>query len=1155
MLKTLLATTVLALAAGLALADEPIRTLLLTGHNNHNWQYTSRVHADTLAATGRFAVTISDDPATALTTKPAQPWQLFVLDYNDSQAEKRWGDAAEKAFTKAVSDGAGVVAVHSANNAFKGWAEYETMLGLMWREGTGHGKFHTFTVSTVDNADPIMAGLPTWFETTDELYHKLVNSQNAKYKLLAQAMSTKESGGTGQNEPMAFTLQFGKGRVFATPLGHVWNGSDDQKNSVTNPNFRALLCRGAEWAATGAVTLGKEWQPTAADAAANTLSDAEKAEGWTLLFDGKTSTGWRGYKKAEFPKDGWVIENGTIKHIGGKGGGDIVTTEQYDNFELKIDWRVTEGGNSGVIYRVTEDHNYPWETGPEMQVLDDSKHADGKKPKTRAGTLYDIIPCAVDVSRPPGEWNTAKLVANGTKIQHWLNGFKVVDIDTSSDEYKKAHAASKWPGMKDYNTRKKGHIDLQDHGDTVEFRNIKIRRAGAPNPTTPTPASREVKAGNLTHGPFPGHCTPTSISVWARGAEAGEYRLWLSDAKGTLVATADAKAVTDNDLCMTFTVKALAPATAYTARVSAVVNPGTAEKPLPGAGECAAITAPDSTNPNASTTIVFGSCTNDFVDRPQPVWNAIGAVKPEAVCLIGDTPYIDTTDLSVQRAKYGNLFAVNELAALRQRGAVVYGVWDDHDMGANDADGRLKGKENSRKAFLEYHANAGAGNGTEGVYNSFRRGPVEVFMIDARWFSNNQTRTLLGEEQWQWLLDNLRASTAQFKLLVSGMVWNDNVRPDKTDYWGHYPKERQRLFDFIRSERIGGVILVGGDIHRSRAFRTHPFVATSPSREPILDAIPYTLHEWTSSPLGANVVESWNVPGPALVWDEGNPNAFMVVQTDAGGRSMTARWMSAAGRELYRQRVTAEELTPMPAGNPFSPSRTALPATRGPGWEERHTAILSTFELATSSQDRTKPPAAPNTGRVVFLGDSITEGWAGAGSSAWGAKFGPLGAANAGIGGDRTEHVLWRLDHGLLDAMRNARTRLVVLMIGTNNSNGGDHSAAEIAEGVTAIVDRLTTGLGEAKVLVLGVFPRSPKSDTVRRKVATVNSLIAALDQSSRGGRVFYLDIGDRFLGKDKWDGELPKEIMPDFLHLSEKGYTIWAEAVEPKIAELLGER
>ncbi|MDP1661416.1 MAG: DUF1080 domain-containing protein, partial [Phycisphaerales bacterium] len=883
-----------------------------------------------------------------------------------------------------------------------------------------------------------------------------------------------------------------------------------------------------------------------------TLTDAERAAGWTLLFDGKTTANFRGYKKAEFPAEGWVVENGVLKHLGGKGGGDIVTTDQYDDFELMIDWRAAEGANSGIIYRCTEDHNFPWETGPEMQVLDDARHPDGKKPRTRAGTLYDIVPCAVDVSRPAGEWNHARLVANGTKIEHWLNGFKVVDIDTASDEYKKAHAASKWPGMKDYNTRKKGHIDLQDHGDTVEFRNIKVRRMGEPNPATPTKASREPKAGSLTHGPFPGDCGVDEVTVWARGASPGAYRMWLSDHNDALIATVDATASDENDLCMTFRARVLPPASTLTARVSAVVNAATADRPLPGSGACVVRTLPSLAASGVPATIVFGSCTNDYVDRAQPIWNAVAAVKPDVVCLLGDTPYIDTTDLAVQRAKYANLFAVSELAALRQRGTVVYGVWDDHNFGRNDTDGRLPGKENSRKAFLEYHTNTAAGTGNEGVYSSFRRGPIEVFLLDARWFSNTDTRTLLGEAQWLWLLDGLKRSSAPFKLLATGMVWNDNVRPNKTDYWGYFPKERQRLFDYIRNERIGGVVLIGGDIHRSRALRTHPFDPVKP-REPALDAVPYTLHEWISSPLGNSVHEAWNVPGPALAWDRGESHAFLAVSSEPSGDAISARWISRSGRELFRERVTVAELTPKVPGALYSPTAAARPVPRDSRWEQRHAGIVAQLEPAAEARPGEVPPP-PNAGRLVFLGDSITDAWPSEGRAEWDARFAPRGAVGAGIGGDRTEHVIWRLDNGLLDAMRAARTRLVVLMIGTNNSHGGDHSAAEIAEGIAAITDRLTVQLADTKVLLLGVFPRGAKPDFQRRKVADVNALIAKLD-GSMGGRVKYLDIGKAFLDKDGWLGTIAPNIMPDSLHLSAKGYTVWADAVEPTIAEMLGER
>ncbi|MEK6702809.1 MAG: family 16 glycoside hydrolase [Planctomycetota bacterium] len=469
----------LSAASGCAVSAEPIHALIVTGHNNHNWQYTSRMHKDTLEATGKFAVDITDAPATALAdAKALAKYKVVILDYNDSHQAKRWGEPAEATFLAAVRGGLGVVSVHSANNAFNGWADYERMIGLMWREGTGHGKFHEFEVKVVDAEHPVFKGLPTITKTSDELYHKLVNSQKAEYKLLASAMSAKETGGTGNDEPMALTLAFGSGRVFHTPLGHVWTNSASSKVSVTTPTFRSVLTRGAEWAATGSVTLGPTWSDIRTH---NVLTDDEKSQGWELLFDGKTSPKLRGWKKDKLPGS-WKFDDGTLHvvkspdHAGGEDAGDICTLDQYKNFEFECEWKVGQGGNSGIMYHCTEDHTYPWETGPEMQILDDERHQDGKKPQTTAGSMYDIFAPAVDSARPPGEWNRARIVCKGTRVEHWLNGFKVVDTDTAGKEFTDAKAKSKWPGMPDYATRPSGFIALQDHGDEVAFRNIKVRK-------------------------------------------------------------------------------------------------------------------------------------------------------------------------------------------------------------------------------------------------------------------------------------------------------------------------------------------------------------------------------------------------------------------------------------------------------------------------------------------------------------------------------------------------------------------------------------------------------------------------------------------------------------------------------------------------------
>lgn len=465
------AALVVTLALAASAQAQTIRTLLVTGQNNHNWRYTSRVHAETLEATGRFAVTITDDPGLDLSQPDfLKPFHLIVLDYN---AEARWPSSAEANFSAAVSAGTGVVAIHAANNAFPGWADYETMLALHWRSGaTSHGRFHAFPVEFVDKTHPITRNLPD-FTTPDELYHNMVNPREAPYALLARAMSSTESGGSGKHEPMALTTQFGKGRVFATPLGHTWQGDDMSKSSVVSPGFRSLLVRGAEWAATGDVTLPAAYTPVVK--AHNTLSADEKAAGWTLLFDGTSTAGWHGWKQPTFPSKGWSVKDGTLCFTPGEGGGDIATDAEFGDFELAWEWKVAEGGNSGVMYRCTEDKNYPWETGREYQILDDARHADGKGRLTRAACMYAVAPLEFDVARPAGEWNHARIVCKGDRIEHHLNGFKVVDLDAASQEYAAAIDASKFRTMPHYGKPLKGRIALQDHGDPVWYRNIKIR--------------------------------------------------------------------------------------------------------------------------------------------------------------------------------------------------------------------------------------------------------------------------------------------------------------------------------------------------------------------------------------------------------------------------------------------------------------------------------------------------------------------------------------------------------------------------------------------------------------------------------------------------------------------------------------------------------
>lgn len=181
---------------------------------------------------------------------------------------------------------------------------------------------------------------------------------------------------------------------------------------------------------------------------------------------------------------------------------------------------------------------------------------------------------------------------------------------------------------------------------------------------------------------------------------------------------------------------------------------------------------------------------------------------------------------------------------------------------------------------------------------------------------------------------------------------------------------------------------------------------------------------------------------------------------------------------------------------------------------------------------------------LVFLGDSITQGWEGAGAEVWKRRFGDYRALNIGVSGDRTQHVLWRLDHGHFDDIR---PKLIVLMIGTNNSNREDHTVSEIADGVRAIVAKLREKSPESHILLLDIFPRGATPNAQRGKNCQVNQIIARLDD---GKQVHFRAIGHLFLD-DR--GTIPEEIMPDFLHLSERGYQIWAEAIDADVRQFLG--
>jgi hypothetical protein len=207
-----------------------------------------------------------------------------------------------------------------------------------------------------------------------------------------------------------------------------------------------------------------------------TRQEQAEKKGWSWLFDGTSTDAFRAYKKGAFPKSAWTNENQTLKTIVGGEVVDLVTKERFENFDLHLDWKISPGGNSGVMYHVTENFERSYETGPEMQVLDDSKHKDGASPKTSAGALYALIAPTNKVLKPVGEWNHARLRVQTNHVEHWLNGKKIVEYDLNSKEVRKLIASSKFKDMPRFAKQKTGRIVLQHHRDEVWYRNIRIHR-------------------------------------------------------------------------------------------------------------------------------------------------------------------------------------------------------------------------------------------------------------------------------------------------------------------------------------------------------------------------------------------------------------------------------------------------------------------------------------------------------------------------------------------------------------------------------------------------------------------------------------------------------------------------------------------------------
>lgn len=423
-------------------------------------------------------------------------------------------------------------------------------------------------------------------------------------------------------------------------------------------------------------------------------------------------------------------------------------------------------------------------------------------------------------------------------------------------------------------------------------------RPSPPRPAQDSPAPQEPTAlAESLVGPLLGH-VDHERAIWiARTPEAGPVALHVEGGGARL--TWEALADQASDRMLRFDVRGLEPDTPYRYELWAA---GTL---LAGGAACSFRTAPPPDAP-ARTRLALGSCASSDAAT---VWSTIELEGVDGLVLLGDTPYIDSTDLAAARAAHRRFLAVPELARLA-RGTPVWGTWDDHDFGRNDSDGTLLGKEHTRRAFVEHRGHTHDGDGAGGVYTSFRRGPLEVFLLDTRWFARTEPvsgadprPTLLGEAQWEWLQKGLVASTAPFKVIACGMIFDDKQNKESDD-WGSYPHERERLERMLGEYVVPGVVLVGGDIHVSRHLR-YPETRARAG---------YVLDQLIVSPLHERVIPSLDVPHPALLWSAQEPRVFLTLEADTTGATPTleARWVQdtgrGLGRELRRVRWTADDL-------------------------------------------------------------------------------------------------------------------------------------------------------------------------------------------------------------------------------------------------------
>ncbi len=361
-----------------------------------------------------------------------------------------------------------------------------------------------------------------------------------------------------------------------------------------------------------------------------------------------------------------------------------------------------------------------------------------------------------------------------------------------------------------------------------------------------------AQANEEVVGPIVGTVESTTAHILYRPG-ARETSLHLSVlTEGQLVQRVAGVSSSENDFVARFAVRGLKAATTYSYRIEDADG-----RVIVAVDEAHSFTTANPARKGNRVSVAFVSCVDI---EPNGIWKEMEKLQVDTVCLMGDTPYIDSSNLRTVRDRHRKFLQMPDLVSLGSHTPII-GTWDDHDFGRNNGNGRnmMEGKGDTRRGFVEYRAHSQFGNGTEGVYHKVDLGMMEIFLLDPRYFSQTEPSpadktqpTCFGHEQWKWLLKNLSDSKAPFKVLATGSIWQDKKNPESDDMFTYW-YERDALLDFIKANKIGGVVLLGGDIHVARHL-IHP------------QRVGYDLHDFVISPGHQRVITSLDVYHPSLEW-------------------------------------------------------------------------------------------------------------------------------------------------------------------------------------------------------------------------------------------------------------------------------------------------